>query len=227
MVVSAQIAPEPDERRHAGGTLRTVAESKEHFRLFPLGLALLPAEVVPLHIFEERYKTMINECLDQGEPFGIVWMASGGLRDIGCAAQVTQLLERAEDGRMNILVQGTQAFRLVRRIDDLPYPAGDVELLDDTGGEDDEGEETRSRYADLVERVTDSRPTDADLAGLDAYGMAATLDFEMESKQELLELRSEAERLVRLRALFAKALKRIDHAETAAEQARSNGKVKL
>ncbi len=90
-----------------------------------------------------------------------------------------------------------------------------------------EGPETRSRYADLVERVTDSRPSEADLAELDAYGMAATLDFEMESKQELLELRTESERLVRLRTLFVKALRRIDHAETAAEQARSNGKVRL
>ena len=73
--------------------------------------------------------------------------------------------------------------------------------------------------------MTDSRPSEP-TCDLDAYGMAATLDFELEAKQELLELRSEAERLVRLRALFDKALKRIDHAETAAEQARSNGKVK-
>jgi Lon protease-like protein len=204
-----------------------VGELRERFRLFPLGLALLPAEVVPLHIFEERYKTMINECLEQGEPFGIVWMAAGGLRDVGCAADVTQLLERADDGRMNILVQGTAAFRLVRRIEDLAYPAGDIEVLDDDADDRGEGEETRSRYADLVERVTDSRPGVEDLAELDAYGMAATLDFEMESKQELLEMRSEADRLVRLRDLFDKALRRIDRAEVAAEQARSNGKVRL
>ncbi len=227
VIVHAQIAPEPHESRHAPVTLRTVGELKEGFRLFPLGLALLPAEVVPLHIFEERYKTMINECLEREEQFGIVWMASGGLRDVGCAAEVTQLLERAEDGRMNILVQGTDAFRLVRRIDDLAYPAGDIEILDDDPDGGGEGEETRARYADLVERVTDSRPSETDLAELDAYGMAATLDFEMENKQELLELRTEAGRLVRLRALFEKALKRIDHAEAAAEQARSNGKVKL
>lgn len=203
-----------------------MGELIERFRLFPLGLVLLPGEVVPLHIFEERYKTMIDECLDHSEPFGIVWLAAGGLRDIGCAANVTQLLERADDGRMNILVQGTQAFRLERRIEDLPYPAGDVEMLDDVDEAADD-DSTRSRYADLVERVTDSRPSEADLAELDAYGMAATLDFEMESKQELLELRSEAERLVRLRELFDKALTRIGQAQTAAEQARSNGKVKL
>jgi Lon protease-like protein len=201
-----------------------VGELIERFRLFPLGLVLLPEEVVPLHIFEERYKTMINECLEQGEPFGIVWMAPGGLREVGCAADVTQLLERSEDGRMNVLVQGTEPFRLVRRLDDLPYPAGDVELLDDDPDDGGEAAETHARYADLVERVTDSRPAEGEL---DAYGMAGTVDFELGSKQDLLELRSEAERLVRLRGLFEKALRRIDQAENAAEQARSNGKVRL
>ncbi|MDQ3719877.1 MAG: LON peptidase substrate-binding domain-containing protein [Actinomycetota bacterium] len=205
-----------------------MAEFIERFRLFTLGLVLLPGEVVPLHVFEERYKTMIDECLDLEEPFGIVWLGDHGLREIGCSANVTQLLERAEDGRMNILVQGEGAFRLLRRRDDLPYPAGDVELLDERADPpgDDQGAATRSRYADIVERVTDSRPSESDLEELDAYGMAATLDFELEAKQELLELRSESERLVRLRELFDKALRRIDQAETAAEQARSNGRVK-
>jgi len=206
-----------------------VGEFIERFRLFPLGLVLLPGEVAPLHVFEERYKTMIGECLELGEPFGIVWLADDGLRETGCSASVTQLLARAEDGRMNILVQGEGAFRLLRRRDDLPYPAGDVELLDEhpDSPDDDEGRATRSRYADIVERVTDSRPSDSDLEELDAYGMAATLDFELEAKQGLLELRSESERQVRLRELFDKALRRIDHAETAAEQARSNGKIRL
>jgi Lon protease-like protein len=206
-----------------------VPELIERFRLFPLGLVLLPEEVVPLHIFEERYKLMIGECLEHDEPFGIVWMSDDGLRDVGCSARVTQLLERAEDGRMNILVQGERAFRLVRRRDDLAYPAGDVELLEDHPDPPDAEAHAaaRSGYADLVERVTDSRPQESDLADLDAYGMAATLDFELEAKQELLELRSEGERLVRLRGLLAKALERIDQAEAAAQRARSNGKVRL
>jgi len=206
-----------------------VAELIERFRLFPLGLVLLPGEVVPLHIFEERYKLMIGECLELEEPFGIVWLSDDGLRDVGCTAKVTQLLERAEDGRMNILVQGDGAFRLLRRRDDLPYPAGDIELLEERSDppEDDDGPAARTRYADIVERVTDSRPSESDLAELDSYGMAATLDFELSAKQGLLELRSEAERLSRLRELFDKALRRIDQAERASERARSNGKVRL
>lgn len=194
--------------------------------LFPLGLVLLPEEVVPLHIFEERYKLMISECLDRDTEFGILWMSDDGLREIGCTARVTELLEQMEDGRMNVLVQGAEPFRLLRRIDDLPYPAGDVELLD----EEEEGEPdalagagARERYADLVERVTDSRPAAGDLDSLDAYGMAATLDFELDAKQTLLELRSESGRLERLTELFGTTIERIEQAEATAEAAQTNG----
>src|SRR3954462_13720064 len=93
--------------------------------LFPLPLVALPTEQVPLHIFEERYKLMIGECLEQGTQFGILWLSDDGLRDVGCSANVTELLEQMDDGRMNVLIQGATPFRLVRRIEDLPYPAGD------------------------------------------------------------------------------------------------------
>lgn len=213
-----------------------MADTIERFPLFPLGLVLLPGEVVPLHIFEERYKQMIGECLDGDSEFGIVWVADDGVREIGCAAGVTQLLERMEDGRMNILVQGTRRFRLLRRIDDMDYPAGDVEPLADSdtpqGGtgdppSDDAGADARERYADLVEQVTESRPTQNDLTELDAYGMAATLDFALEAKQDLLELRSEEERLRRLSELFELTAQRLEYAEKASDHARGNGKVRF
>jgi Lon protease-like protein len=201
----------------------------ERFPLFPLGLVLLPGEVVPLHIFEDRYKLMIGECLDDEAEFGIVWLSDEELKDTGCAARVTQLLERMDDGRMNILVQGTTPFLLQRRVDDLPYPAGDIELLDEQedGDTAEAGGEARNRYADLVERVTDSRPSEDDLSELDAYGMAATLDFDLDAKQALLELRSERSRLERLAELFAATIDRVEHAERAAERARGNGKVRF
>ena len=200
----------------------------ERFPLFPLGLVLLPSEMVPLHIFEDRYRTMIDECLDQGSQFGIVWLSDQGLKEVGCTAEIARLIERLEDGRMNILVQGAQPFRLLRRIEDLPYPAGDIELVDERPGEpgaDVEGA-AREHYADLVERATDSRPDEGDLAELDAYGMAASIDFEAGPKQELLELRSEDERLRKLTELLTMTMKRLDYAERAQELSRSNGKVR-
>ena len=206
-----------------------MVQPTESFPLFPLGLVLLPGELVPLHIFEERYKLMIGECLERESEFGIIWLSDAGLKEIGCSARISKVLERFDDGRLNVLVEGDAPFRLLRRIDDLPYPAGDIELLIDEHEGDDvaaAADAVRSRYADLVAEVPDERPTPEALAELDAYGMAATLDVTLDAKQMLLELRSERGRLEQLEALFAEALARIRHAERAAERARGNGSLR-
>lgn len=206
-----------------------MGEVRERFPLFPLGIVLLPTELVPLHIFEERYRLMIGECLDKGTEFGIVWLSDSGLKKIGCSARVTRLLKRMDDGRMDVLVQGVAPFKLLRRIKDMPYPAGDVELLDDSGTEADPSTATDARdlYADLVERVTDERPDSGDLDEMDAYDMAATIEFALDAKQVLLEERSEAERMRVVAELFGKTMQRLDFSERAGEVARSNGKIHL
>jgi Lon protease-like protein len=197
------------------------------FPLFPLGLVLLPGEAVPLHIFEERYKLMIGECLDEEREFGILWLADDALKEVGCAAQIAQVMERFDDGRLNILVKGTTPFRLDRRIGELAYPAGDVTLLEDDPDRDEDAlARTRERYADLVAEVTDERPPPEALAELDSYGMAATLEIAPGAKQELLELRSEPARLEQLAGLFEEALKRIRTAARVAKQASGNGHLK-
>jgi len=204
-----------------------MGQAIERFPLFPLGLVLLPGEVVPLHIFEDRYRQMIGECLDEEREFGILWLADDELKEVGCAARITRVLERFEDGRLNILVEGTTPFRMERRIGDMAYPAGDIVLLDDDPDTDLEAlEGTRTAYADLVEEVTDERPEPETLSDLDAYGMAATVDINPAAKQSLLEMRSEPSRLAELEGLFGEALRRIRTAARVAEQASGNGHLK-
>src|SRR5687768_884085 len=101
-----------------------MGELTEDFPLFPLGIVAIPAELVPLHIFEERYRTMIGECLEQEREFGIVWMSDDGLKATGCACRIEDVLERMPDGRLNIACRGTRPFRLLERREHLPYPAG-------------------------------------------------------------------------------------------------------
>lgn len=198
----------------------------ESFPIFPLPLVLLPSEVAPLHIFEERYKDMINHCLDSAEEFGILWLGEEGLADVGCTARITELVERMDDGQMNILVRGDRPFRLLRRVDRMAYPAGDIELLDDDAeASEAHSEAARLCYADVVEKATDARPGAEDLAGLDAYGMAATIELEPALKQQLLASRSEDERLDIVEGLFRNAVARLDRAQHVAEVAQSNGKV--
>jgi Lon protease-like protein len=203
-------------------------DALEPFPLFPLRIVVLPGELVPLHIFEDRYKTMIGECLDDEREFGIVWVSDEGVRDVGCTVAITELLERTDDGRMNILTRGSAPFRLLRRIEEMPYPAGAIELLEDEAEDSDAeaAEAAHERYAELVERVTDSPPDPDDLAEMSAYAMAATVEFPLEAKQKLLELRSEEERLRAVGELLGAAMKRLELVEVASERARSNGKVR-
>ena len=103
-------------------------------RLFPLPVVLLPEEGLPLHIFEDRFKQMIGECLEEDLPFGVVLAEKRGVRQTGCTARVIHVIEKLPDGRMNILTRGERRFRLLRTYSHRPYPLGDVEFLDDAPG---------------------------------------------------------------------------------------------
>jgi Lon protease-like protein len=202
------------------------------FPLFPLGLVALPHEYVPLHIFEDRYKAMVDECLSDEREFGVVWASDDGVRPVGCAVEITEILERLDDGRLNILTKGTRPFRVVDEdvpADDRPYPSGTIEFLEDKHEEPDAGTQRAAReaYAALVEQATDKVLDEDDLSALGAYRMAATVDFGLEAKQGLLDLRSENARLRLVTRLFRAATKRLDFIERAQARARSNGKVRF
>jgi Lon protease-like protein len=199
------------------------------FPLFPLQAVALPGELIPLHIFEERYKTMINDVLESDGEFGIVWLSDDGLRHVGCAARVEEVTERMDDGRMNILVRGTRPFRVLERQAHLAYPAGVIEFVEDR----DEGPDPKladgahEAYAELVKRATDRDPDEGELGDMGAYAMAATVDFGLDAKQGLLDLRSENARLRLVTRLFHAAMKRLDLVDRAQERAQSNGKVRF
>ncbi len=104
--------------------------------LFPLQVVLLPGQRLPLHIFEERYKIMIGECIEVDALFGVVLVGEGGIHKIGCAARITQVLEKFPDGRMNILTLGEQRFEVFRVYDTRPYFEGEVSDFHDEEGDD-------------------------------------------------------------------------------------------
>lgn len=199
------------------------------FPLFPLGLVALPHELVPLHIFEERYRIMFAELLERQGEFGIVWTTDEGPKLVGCACEIEQVLERLEDGRLNVLTRGTRPFRIVERQPDMPYPAATIEFLADKDEQVDEdaADDARAAYAVLVVEATDSEPDPDELATKTAYEMAATVDFGLDAKQGLLDLRSENARMRLVSRLFKAALKRLDFVERAQARARSNGKVRF
>jgi Lon protease-like protein len=198
--------------------------------IFELPVAILPGELIPLHIFEERYKRMIGHCLDEGEPFGIVLSDDeGGARNVGCSAHVTEVLERFDDGRMNVVVTGGEPFAVLDRFEAPEFPAGQVQPLEhsDEGEEEDAeaAESARGAFAELAERVSGEAPDAGELAAKDAYGIAARVELPSETKQRLLELRSEPERMRLLDNALRALLSTLERAHEIAERARMNGKV--
>ena len=199
------------------------------FPLFPLPLVAIPHELVPLHVFEARYRTMFDELLESETEFGIVWSVDGTTRDVGCACVIAEVLERMDDGRLNVLTRGTRPFRIVERRPDRPYPAATVEFVQDKAETPDAATAAAAReaYAALVVQATDNEPDEAEIAQKSAYEMAATVDFGLDAKQGLLDLRSENARLRLVTRLFRAALKRLEFVERAQTRARSNGKVRF
>ena len=198
------------------------------FPLFPLGLVALPSELIPLHIFEERYKTMMARVLEEEGEFGIVWVADDGLRPVGCACEIAEVLERMPDGRLNLVARGTRAFRIEARQEELAYPAGDGRVPRRPRRGDRRRRRprrrTRSTPSSSSRRPT-ARPTPTRSAPCPPTRWRRRSSSGMEAKQGLLDLRSETARLKLVTRLFRGAIKRLDFVERAQARARSNGKV--
>ncbi len=197
--------------------------------LFELPVVLLPGEVMPLHIFEERYKRMIGHCLEAEEPFGIVLRDDdGSARRVGCTARVTEVLETFDDGRMDIVVTGEEPFRVLERFDGSEYPSGEVEPVPRSDGEPadpDAADDTREAFADLARRVSGSEPEFEGLDESDAYAIAARVELPVLTKQRLLELRSEGERMRLLGEALHDLVGMLKRSREIAEAAKMNGKV--
>jgi Lon protease-like protein len=198
--------------------------------IFELPLVLLPGEQVPLHIFEERYKRMVGTALEQGEPFGIVLRDDEGARSVGCTARVDDVLERFDDGRMNIVVSGEAPFKVLDRFESPEYPTGEVELVADEEVppiDEEAASAAREAFAQLAEKATGERPEPEELDGASAYAIAARIELPPDTKQRLLETRDEDERMTLLANALGAVGKALERAEEAAERAAGNGKVKF
>jgi Lon protease-like protein len=198
--------------------------------IFELPAVILPGELMPLHIFEERYKRMIGHCVDAEEPFGIVFRdEDGSARRVGCTARVTEVTETFDDGRMNVVVTGEEPFRVLDRFEADEYPSGEVEPIDLSSEPaepaDQEADLAREAFAKLVERVSGEPPEGDMLAADDAYAIAARVELPAETKQRLLELRSEPERMRVLSSALLALVDAVERSEEIAERARMNGKV--
>jgi Lon protease-like protein len=195
--------------------------------IFELPLVLLPGEKVPLHIFEDRYKRMVGSAIELEEPFGIVLRDDDGARSIGCTARIDEV-EQLDDGRMNIVVSGESPFKVLDRFESPEFPTGEVELIaeEDVPPVDEESATAaREAFAELAERATGERPDAEELDSASAYAIASRIELPADTKQRLLEMRDEDERMELLANALGAVGKALERAEEAAERASGNGKV--
>lgn len=195
--------------------------------LFPLGMVLLPGEHVPLHIFEPRYQELIGECLEERREFGLVLSDDEGMRQVGTTAAVVEVSQRFDDGRLDIVVEGRERFRVVAETAGRPFLTARVSALEDGGDTptEREAEQALEAYRKVaLEAEAEVEEPALDVANL-SYWLAARVDFGPDVKQELLELRSERDRIVRLAELLSRAREALRWARTARARAQTNGRV--
>lgn len=200
------------------------------FPLFPLDLVALPAELIPLHVFEPRYRELFAR-VRSGEVggFGIVWASDDGLRDVGCRCTIDHVLQEHADGRLDVLTCGETPLRLAGELTHAPYPEAPVIFLEDEPEDDDPSARgaAEQAYDALVAAVTGQATDPGTLAGMNAYAMAATIELGLDVKQELLELRSERARLRLLERVLSQTLGQLGPGELAQARARSNGTIRF
>ncbi len=184
--------------------------------LFPLGIVLLPGLPLPLHIFEDRYKDMISDCLEHSMEFGVVYYDGNKLRSNGCAARIENVLKEYDDGRMDIMAVGTRRFRVSGIDSSLSYLQGSCEFYGDSDGDSPDLDSERSRalealrqFAEFSERTIDTET----LSTLDATSLsfliAGTDAFGAPEKQRLLEIDSTRERLQKCIQALERTLERL------------------
>ncbi len=197
--------------------------------LFPLGLVLLPTEQVPLHIFEERYKDLIGECLEDDSEFGLVYADESGIREIGTRAAVLEVLTRFEDGRMSIVIEGRDRFKLLELTSGKSFQTGAIAPIEDVDDWADASTVERART--LFDRLRELTSSEIDVPDADtpqlSYVLAARVELAADAKLDLLAETSEKARLERVCELLEEAAVAVERQRRAAERAATNGKVEL
>jgi Lon protease-like protein len=198
----------------------------ERIPIFPLEVVLLPGAALPLHIFELRYKRMIQRCIEKSLVFGVLYKREEDTAKIGCTAAIAEVVKTEEDGSSDILTVGQRVFFVLRTYDDEPYTEASIRYLNDEAVPHSPGaaELSHRLWSLCVEChniLRDSEPDafDPETGDSLAYYVARILPLDLELRQELLEMRSEPKRQARLAdqlAIWIPTLTRVERTRTKA-----------
>jgi Lon protease-like protein len=204
--------------------------------LFPLNIVLLPQELLPLHIFEERYKEMVGECLaakqsgSGNQEFGILQVQGENIHMIGCTARIVNVIRRYDDGRMDILIIGSRRFEVLLTNEEKPYLRGGVVFFDDDPANDTPGDLESDRairlFREILQRLRHAKEIPVHFSPPYrhlSFRIAGSLQLEHDFKQQLLSSRNERERLARLSETMETLLAHAARVEQVQRRAGGNG----
>jgi ATP-dependent Lon protease len=199
----------------------------ERIALFPLNVVLFPGAELPLHIFEPRYREMVKSCLEEKSEFGMLLSLPKGVARVGCTAQILDVVKRYGDGRMDIRTVGRAPFRVVELFQQNPLLEGQVDYLEDR--ETAANPRIQRQLIELFEAchtlIFDDYPKNLQGSPPEelSYLVAGTLPMELLWKQQILELRSEADRQERLVAYLREWAPHLQKREAMRQRAGGNG----
>lgn len=195
--------------------------------LFPLELVLLPGTPLPLHIFEPRYKEMIRECISTEAPFGVVRAFEEGIAEVGCTAEIITVTKEYPDGRLDLVCEGRKRFEVIEVNRDRSFLQAEVLIVPDDP--EAAAQEERVKAVQLHLEILSMAGAVQDLSAADqnqlSFYLAGSLPLDLDFKQKLLAMRSEAQRIQAVAAYLETILPQLKRAARARQTAGGNGHV--
>ena len=194
--------------------------------LFPLEIVVFPGAPLPLHIFEPRYKEMIGECLSQNRAFGMVRAKENAVSAIGCSASIIEVIKKYEDGRLDIAAEGAQRFEIIQVNQERSFLQAEVTFFEDEpsvvsqSATDSVVQLHEQLFAVLGQTVEVERG-----AAYLSFRLAQDLPVDLDFKQTLLEMKSEAERVEILTEYYRATIPKIENSLRVRQRASGNGHV--
>jgi Lon protease-like protein len=194
--------------------------------LFPLEIVVFPGAPLPLHIFEPRYKEMIGECLSQNRAFGMVRAKENALSAIGCSASIIEVIKKYEDGRLDIAAEGTQRFEIIQVNQERSFLQAEVAFFEDEPStlSKNAADTVIQLHEQLIAVMGQTIEVERDAAYL-SFRLAQDLPVDLDFKQTLLEIKSEAERIELLTEYYRATIPKIENSLRVRQRASGNGHV--
>jgi Lon protease-like protein len=194
--------------------------------LFPLDVVLFPGAPLPLHIFEPRYKELIAECIAQKTTFGMIRARENALAEVGCTAVILDVNKTYEDGRLDISTEGGQRFSVRQLNQERPFLRGEVVFFDDepsqvSKSENDTVIQLHQQLFEVLGQRVEVEKTYPSLS----FQLANELPVDLDFKQSILEMKSEAERIETLIEYYRNTIPKVEKTMRARDKASGNGHV--